>query len=64
VIELRDLDGRYVGDLTDEELRLFIRAEKNAQAVRVYRGTAGLLGISKVRVIYDTNAADDSSRGE
>ena len=44
------LDGLYVGQLSEGELRMFDQAVKDGWAVRSYNGPGGWLGLAKVRI--------------
>ena len=49
--DLEQIDGLFVGQLSDKELRTFERAVEDGEARRVYEGGAGFMGLAKVRVI-------------
>lgn len=48
--DLEQIDGLFVGQLSDRELRTFERAVEDGEARRVYEGGAGFMGLAKVRV--------------
>ena len=49
--DLDNIDGLFVGMLSDDEMELFECAVTNGKATRVYEGAAGFLGLAKVKVI-------------
>lgn len=49
--DLERIDGLYVGQLNDDELRMFERAVKDGKAERSYKGAGALLGIAKVHLL-------------
>lgn len=48
IARVRELDGLYVGALTQEELALFDVAVAQGLARRFYEGVGGFLGCAKV----------------
>jgi len=51
--ELDAINGLYVGMLSDEEMELFNECVSKRLAYRAYEGTAGLMGLAKVRKARD-----------
>lgn len=49
--EFSRIDGLYVGQLSDSEMKLFAEAVKENRAYREYAGGSGFMGLAKVRVI-------------
>lgn len=49
--DISHLDGMFVGMLEPYELKALDKAVKEGRAERCYEGAAGLLGLSKVRII-------------
>lgn len=54
---LSRINGRFVGELTDDELAVFESACQHGLARRAYSGAAGLLGLARVRVLPHGEAA-------
>ena len=50
MLDLYDLQGMYVGQLTPEELDDFEQACKQGVAYRSYEGLSGIFGMAKVRL--------------
>lgn len=50
---LQSLDGLHYGLLTDEEKLAFLRLKSLGQATVEYSGAAGLLGISRIRLLRE-----------
>lgn len=50
---VRNINDFYVGSLSDEEMESFLRCEKDNLAKRVYEGTGGFLGLSKIQYMGD-----------
>lgn len=48
--DLERIEGLFVGQLDDRELRTFERAVKDGEARRSYEGGAGFMGLAKVRL--------------
>ena len=48
---IREVDGLYVGSLTDEEMESFNRCIADGFAQRTYEGPAGLMGLAKIKVL-------------
>ena len=46
---VRQIDGLFVGQLSDEELQSFDAAVAAGLAERSYEGGAGFMGVAKVR---------------
>ncbi len=52
--DLERIDGLYVGQLNERELRIFERAVKDGEAVRTWdHFICAMLGIAKVKVMHD-----------
>ena len=49
--DLQRLEGLFVGQLSDDELKLFEQAIKDGRAKRWYNGAAGFMGLAKVKLI-------------
>ena len=47
--DLERIDGLYVGQLTESELRMFERAVKDGEAIRVWN--PGRPGVAKVKIV-------------
>lgn len=50
-MELRQIDGLYVGQLEGYELKAFEDAIAEGKAQRIYVGASGFMGLAKVRLI-------------
>jgi hypothetical protein len=48
--DLERIEGLFVGQLNERELRTFERAIADGEAYRSYEGGAGFLGLAKVRL--------------
>ncbi len=48
--DLDRLEGLFVGQLDERELKMFEQAVKNGEAQRSYEGGPGFMGLAKVRV--------------
>jgi hypothetical protein len=49
--DLDQIDGLFVGQLSEKELRTFERAVEDGEARRAYEGVAGFMGLAKVHVL-------------
>lgn len=49
--DLERIEGLFVGQLDEREMRLFDRAVRDGLARRVYKGGAGFLGLAKVELV-------------
>lgn len=49
-VRLADLDGMFVGLLSDDELKAFEIAVREGLARRSYEGGGGFMGLAKVRI--------------
>ena len=49
------INGLYVGMLDDEEMDFFNQCVQDGLAYRSYEGTAGLLGLAKVKKTEDNS---------
>lgn len=49
--DLEHIEGLFVGQLTEREMRTFERAIQDGAAVRSYEGGAGFMGLAKVKLI-------------
>lgn len=49
--DLEQIEGLFVGQLDERELRTFERAIDDGEARRSYEGGAGFMGLAKVRLI-------------
>ena len=47
---LESIKGLYVGMLSEDEMEFFNQCVSDGMAYRSYEGTAGLMGLAKVRV--------------
>lgn len=50
ISDLEQIEGLFVGQLDERELRTFERAIEDGEAVRSYEGGAGLMGLAKVKL--------------
>ncbi len=57
--DLRHIEGLFVGQLNDRELRLFERAIQDGEARRSYEGGAGFMGLAKVRLNQNVPSGSD-----
>ncbi len=48
--DLERINGLFVGQLNERELRLFERAIQDGEARRSYEGGAGFMGLAMVRL--------------
>ena len=48
--DLERIEGLFVGQLDERELRTFERAIEDGEAQRTYEGAAGFMGLAKVRL--------------
>lgn len=48
--DLDRLEGLFVGQLNERELKIFETAIKDGEAQRSYEGGAGFMGLAKVRL--------------
>jgi hypothetical protein len=48
--DLDQIEGMFVGQLDERELRTFERAVEDGEARRSYEGGAGFMGLAKVRL--------------
>ena len=53
--DLRRIEGLFVGQLDERELRTFERAIEDGEARRSYEGGAGFMGLAKVRLTKPHN---------
>jgi hypothetical protein len=53
MMDLHQMDGMFVGLLSDDEIEVFNRAVKAGQARRVYEGGGGFMGLAKVRLVRE-----------
>lgn len=60
IIELQD---RFVGDLTEEELAAFEAEVKRGHARRYYPGVGGFMGVAKVDVVVSWGDGKKSRYG-
>jgi restriction endonuclease Mrr len=60
-VSLSRLNGMYVGDLSEAELREFTQAVLENRARRIYIGGSGFLGLAKVEVLDNTEDDNRSS---
>ncbi len=58
--DLERLDGLFVGQLDNEEMRLFERAVAEHRAYRGYEGEAGFMGLAKVRLVRVVRSEPES----
>lgn len=49
--DLKRIEGLFVGQLDEHEMRTFERAVQDGDAVRSYEGGAGFMGLAKVRLL-------------
>lgn len=49
--DLEQIEGLFVGQLDEKELRIFERAIKDGEARCSYEGGAGFMGLARVRLI-------------
>jgi hypothetical protein len=49
--DLEWIEGLFVGQLDEKQMRTFERAIKDGEARRSYEGGAGFMGLAKVRLI-------------
>lgn len=54
-IDLSRLEGLFVGQLTDDEMKVFNQAVSDGFAYRQYVGAAGFMGLAKV-ALHKVNA--------
>jgi hypothetical protein len=55
--DLEQIDGLFVGQLDEREMRTFERAVQDGEAVRSYEGGAGFMGLAKVRLLSRAGGA-------
>lgn len=48
--DLERIEGLFVGQLDEKEMRLFERAIEDGEARRSYEGGAGFMGLARVRL--------------
>jgi hypothetical protein len=48
--DLESIEGLFVGQLDEREMRTFERAIADGEARRSYEGSAGFMGLAKVRM--------------
>jgi hypothetical protein len=48
--DLERMEGLFVGQLDEHEMRTFVRAVQDGEAYRSYEGGAGFMGLAKVRL--------------
>jgi hypothetical protein len=48
--DLERIEGLFVGQLDERDLRLFERAIEDGEARRSYEGGAGFMGLARVRL--------------
>jgi hypothetical protein len=60
-MSINNLDGLYVGQLTDAELLEFERLIQEGRAVRAYSGAGGLMGLAKVKILDEPAIASGAS---
>ena len=53
MIELKRLDGLFVGQLDSEEMKEFNKAIEEGTAYRSYEGMSGFMGLAKVRLRFN-----------
>lgn len=51
--DLDQIEGLFVGQLDERELRTFERAIEDGEARRSYEGGAGFMGLARVRLTRD-----------
>lgn len=49
--DLEHIEGLFVGQLNERELKVFERAVEDGEARRSYEGGAGFMGLAKVRIV-------------
>lgn len=49
--DLERMEGLFVGQLDEHEMRTFERAVQDGEAVRSYEGAGGFMGLAKVRLL-------------
>jgi hypothetical protein len=57
--DLQRIEGLFVGQLSDAEMRVFERAVADGEARRSYEGGAGFIGLARVRLV--TAAAEEGT---
>lgn len=48
--DLERIEGLFVGQLNEREMRVFERAVEDGEADRSYEGGAGFMGLAKIRL--------------
>ena len=48
---IKGLEGLFVADLDEDEMKSFIRCISDNMAVKDYSGSSGLMGLSKIKWI-------------
>jgi hypothetical protein len=51
VSDLERIEGLFVGQLDEREVRTFERAVQDGEARRSYEGVAGFMGLARVRLV-------------
>jgi hypothetical protein len=59
VTDLERIEGLFVGQLDEHEMRTFVRAVQDGEAVRSYEGGAGFMGLAKVRLLHPVSTGKD-----
>lgn len=63
MMRLEDMDGMFVGLLTDEEIEVYNRAYDEGKARLSYEGAGGFMGLAKVRLIRPIPSTQRSNEG-